>query len=36
MKNKNTDRGNLIIIFGLPGSGKSTQSILLEEKMGYN
>ena len=35
MKNKNTARGNLIIIFGLPGSGKSTQSILLEEKMGY-
>ena len=36
MKIKNTKhRGNLIIIFGLPGSGKSTQSILLEEKMGY-
>lgn len=30
-----TPGGNLIIIFGLPGSGKSTQSVLLEEKMGY-
>ncbi|MDO8610571.1 MAG: nucleoside monophosphate kinase [bacterium] len=36
MKNKNTThRGNLIIIFGLPGSGKSTQSVLLEDKLGY-
>ncbi len=36
MKNKAIDnKGNLIIIFGLPGSGKSAQSILLEEKMGY-
>ena len=36
MKTKNTThKGNLIIIFGLPGSGKSTQSVLLEEKMGY-
>jgi len=32
---KKTHRGNLIIIFGSPGSGKSTQSVLLEEKMGY-
>lgn len=28
-------KGNLIIIFGLPGSGKSTQSVLLEERIGY-
>ncbi len=35
MTNQNIHKGNLIVIFGLPGSGKSTQSILLEEKMGY-
>ena len=36
MKTQNKKHtGDLIIIFGLPGSGKSTQSVLLEEKMGY-
>lgn len=34
MKKENI-KPNLIIIFGLPGSGKSTQSVLLEEKMNY-
>ena len=32
---KDTNTNNLIIIFGSPGCGKSTQSLLLEEKLGY-
>ena len=35
IKDNKQYKGSLIIIFGLPGSGKSTQSVLLEEKLGY-